>query len=100
MLDRAQAGPWVDAMLGYITPAYRGFKSLPIWTSDPNITPYRDVLDGARFDGWPGSPGRAAAQATDQFVVIDMYADVCINKMTPQAAMQKAENRLTQIYKA
>jgi len=29
-----------------------------------------------------------------------MYADVCINKMTPRAAMQKAENRLTQIYKA
>jgi multiple sugar transport system substrate-binding protein len=100
MLDREQAGKWVTDMIGYITPAYRGFSKLPVWTSDPNVTPYRDVLDGARFDGWPGVPGRAAAQATDQFVLIDMYADVCINKMTPRAAMQKAENRLTQIYKS
>lgn len=100
MLEHAQADHWVNEMIGYVTPAYQGFSKLPIWTSDPNVTPFRDVLDGARFDGWPGSPGRAAAQAMNEFVLVDMYADVCINKMTPKAAMQKAQNRLAQIYKA
>ena len=100
MLDKPQAGPWVDAMIGYVTPAYQGYSKLPIWTSDPNVTPFRDVMDGARFDGFAGSPGRGAAQAMDQFVIIDMYADVVINKMSPQAAMLKAENRLAQVYKA
>ena len=100
MLDREQAGPWTDAMTGYVTLAYQGYSKLPIWTSDPNITPFRDVMDGARFDGFAGTPGRGAAQAMDQFVLIDMYADVVINKMSPKAAMQKAENRLVQIYKA
>jgi multiple sugar transport system substrate-binding protein len=99
MLERGQAGPWVDAMIGYITPAYRGYAKLPIWTSDPNVTPFRDVMDGARFDGWPGTPGRGAAQAMNQFLLIDMYADVVINKMAPRAAMLKAENRLVQAYK-
>ena len=100
MLEGAQAGPWVTAMLGYVTPAYRNFAKLPVWTSDPQITPFRDVMDGARFDGFAGTPGRGAAQAMDQFIIIDMYADAVINKMPPRAAMQKAENRLTQVYKA
>ncbi|MGH7659856.1 MAG: ABC transporter substrate-binding protein [Vulcanimicrobiaceae bacterium] len=99
MLEHAQADKWVTDMIGYVTPAYEGFKKLPIWTSDPNVTPYRDVMDGARFDGWPGTPGRGAAQAVNEFVLTDMYADVCVNKMSPKAAMQKAENRLAQIYK-
>ena len=99
MLDKPQAGPWTDAMIGYVTLAYRGYSKLPIWTSDPQVTPFRDVMEGARFDGWAGTPGRGAAQAVDQFVLTDMYADVCVNKMNPRAAMQKAENRLKQIYK-
>src|SRR5579875_2498005 len=61
MLEHAQADPWVTAMIGYVTPAYRGFSKLPVWTSNPNVTPFRDVLDGARFDGWPGTPGRGAS---------------------------------------
>jgi multiple sugar transport system substrate-binding protein len=100
MLDKPQAGPWTDAMIGYVTLAYQGYSKLPIWTSDPNVTPFRDVMVGQHFDGWAGSPGRGAAQAFDQFVLTDMYADVCVNKMSPQAAMKKAENRLAQIYKS
>jgi multiple sugar transport system substrate-binding protein len=99
MLDQSQAGPWVTGMLGYVTPALRGYRDLPIWTSNPNITPYRDVLAGAKYDGYNGRPGKAAAQALDEFVLVDMFADVCVNNMTPKDAMRKAETRLSTIYK-
>ena len=99
MLDSAQAGPWVTGMLGYVTPALKGYADLPIWTSNPNITPYRDVLNGAKYDGYNGKPGKAAAQALDEFVLVDMFADVCVNNMAIKDAMKKAEQRLSTIYK-
>ena len=99
MLDQAQAGPWVTGMLGYVTPALRGYRDLPVWTSNPNITPYRDVLEGAKYDGYNGRPGKAAAQALDEFVLVDMFADVCVNNMSTKDAMRKAETRLATIYK-
>ncbi len=99
MLDQAQAAPWVTGMLGYVTPALKGYADLPIWTSNPNITPYRDVLQGAKYDGYNGRPGKAAAQALDEFVVSDMFADVCVNNMSPKDAMKKAEQKLATIYK-
>ena len=99
MLDTAQADPWVTGMLGYVTPALKGYADLPIWTSNPNITPYRDALAGAKYDGYNGRPGKAAAQALDEFVLVDMFADVCVNNMSNRDAMRKAENRLSTIYK-
>jgi len=99
MLDAPQADRWVTEMLGYVTPALKKYSELPIWTSNPNITPYRDALAYAKYDGYNGKPGKAAAQALDEFVVVDMFADVCVNKMTPKDAMRKAEAKLAAIYK-
>ena len=99
MLDTAQASEWVTQMLGYVTPALKGYGDLPIWTSNPNITPYRDALAHAKYDGYNGRPGKAAAQALDEFVVVDMFADVCVNSMAVKDAMKKAESRLATIYK-
>jgi multiple sugar transport system substrate-binding protein len=100
MLDEAMAQEWVTGMRGYIAPALRGYLDFPVWTSDPNITPYRDAILGQRFDGYNGKPGRAAGQAVNEFVISDMFADVCINSMAPKDAVAKAEKRLTDIYKA
>lgn len=100
MFSQAQADPWVTGMRGYVTPALRGYSKLPIWTSDPNITPFRDVLEGMRFDGYAGqTPGKGAAQTMDSFVLVDMFADVCINGMAPKAAVLKAESRIAGFYK-
>ncbi len=99
MLDTPQAGPWVTGMRGYVTPAFKGYSSLPIWTSDPNITPYRDVMARNRYDGYAGRPGKAAAQAIDDFVIVDMFADACVNNTAPKDAARKAEAKLVAIYK-
>jgi multiple sugar transport system substrate-binding protein len=86
-------------MKGYVTPALKAYAELPIWTSDSNITPYRDALASAKYDGYNGKPGKAAAQALDEFVIVDMFADVCVNKMAAKDAARKAETRLQTIYK-
>ncbi len=98
MMEKDQVAPWVTGMKGYITPALKAYADLPIWTSDPNITPYRDVLKGTHFDGWAGKPGKAAATALNDFVVVDMFADACVNGSSPQDAAATAEKRLKAIY--
>ena len=99
MLDTPQADPWVTGMVGYVTPALKGYTDLPVWTSNPNITPYRDTMAGAKFDGYNGKPGKAAAQALDEFVIVDMFADHCVNNVAVKDAIAKAEKRLATIYK-
>jgi multiple sugar transport system substrate-binding protein len=89
----------VTGMVGYVTPAMKAYADLPVWTSNPNITPYRDTMPATKFDGFNGKPGKAAAQALDEFVIVDMFADVCVNNMAAKDAIAKAEKRLATIYK-
>lgn len=98
MLEKEQTAPWVKAMKGYVTPALKGYADLPVWTSDPDITPYRDVLKDTHFDGWAGSPGSAAARALHEFIVLDMFANACVKGASPQEAAKTAEQRLKAIY--
>lgn len=98
MLEKPQAEPWVTAMKGYVTPALQGYSDFPVWTSNPNITPYRDVLKGTHFDGWAGSPGKKAASALNDFIIVDMFADVCVKGHSPKEAARTAEKRLKAIY--
>jgi multiple sugar transport system substrate-binding protein len=98
MLEKPQTDPWVTAMKGYVTPALKGYADLPVWTSNPNITPYRDVFKGTHFDGWAGSPGKEAARALHEFIVVDMFADVCVKDVSPGDAAKNAEKRLKAIY--
>jgi hypothetical protein len=56
-------------------------------------------MAGAKFDGFNGKPGKAAAQALDEFVIVDMFADHCVNNVAVKDAIAKAEKRLATIYK-
>jgi multiple sugar transport system substrate-binding protein len=98
MLESEQMDPWVTAMTGYVTPALRAYRELPIWTRDPDITPYRDVLAGAHSNAWAGAPGKRSARALNDFVVVDMFADACAQGASPQQAAERAERQLAAIY--
>lgn len=98
MLEKDQTAPWVTAMKGYVTPALKAYADLPVWTSDPDITPYRDTFKGTHFDGWAGSPGKEAARALHEFIVVDMFAEACVKDASPADAAKNAARRLKAIY--
>jgi multiple sugar transport system substrate-binding protein len=99
MLAPEQAGPWVDSMNGYITPALRKYRDLPVWTKDPKATPFRDGIARMLPNSYAGSPGQHAAAALADFVVLDMFADATVNGLTPKDAAKRAEGRLRRIYR-
>ena len=99
MLSPEQAGPWVEAMNGYVTPALRKYRELPVWTRDPKATPFRDGVARMLPNSYAGSPGQHAAAALADFVVLDMFADATVNGLTPKDAAKRAEGRLRRIYR-
>ena len=99
MLSPAQAEPWVEAMNGYVTPALKRYRDLPVWTKDPKATPFRDGIARMLHNGYAGEPGQQAAAALAEFIVLDMFADATVNGMSAKDAAARAENRLRRIYR-
>lgn len=98
MLETEQAGPWVDAMNGYVTPALKEYRDLPVWTRDPKTTPFRDGLARMLPNSYAGKPGQKAAAALAEFIVLDLFADATVNGMSAKDAARRAEGRLRRIY--
>lgn len=99
MLSPDQAGPWVDGMNGYVTPALKQYRELPVWTRDPKATPFRDALARMLPNCYAGRPGQQAAAALAEFIVLDMFSDATVNGMSAKDAASRAEGRLRRIYR-
>ncbi len=63
MMEEEQMNPWVQAAIGYVTPALAAYEKHPIWTSDPKHTPYRDSMKNMWPSGYAGKMGYASAGA-------------------------------------
>ena len=49
-----------------------------------------------RLPGYAGSPSRAATEAINKFVLVDMFANAATGKMKPEEAVAWAENEYKQ----
>jgi multiple sugar transport system substrate-binding protein len=75
MMEPEQMDPWVQAAIGYVTPALRYYEKNPIWTVDPKHTPYRDSMKNMLPSGYAGKMGYASAGALADFIVVNMVAE-------------------------
>ena len=75
MNEAEQMDPWVQAAIGYVTPALRYYEKNPIWTVDPKHTPYRDSMKNMLPSGYAGKMGYASAGALADFIVVNMVAE-------------------------
>ena len=99
MFEKEQYGPWIDAMRGYVTMSLKEYAKLPVWTSDPKHTPFRDVVERTVPHAYPGSPGPQSAAALGEYVVVDMFQEAISGRKTPKEAAKTAEDRLARIYR-
>ena len=99
MMEKEQFEPWQTASIGYIAHPLRAYESNPLWTSDPQLIYFRDVVKNFRHYGYAGKLGKASASATADFVVVDMFAEACTGQQTPKEAMLRAEKRASRHYR-
>lgn len=99
MFEEPQYGPWIEAMRGYVTPSLKKYKELPVWTADPKHTPFRDTMARMLWNGYEGPEGPASAATMAEYVVVDMFNDVCVGGKSPKAAAAAAQDRAARYYK-
>lgn len=99
MFEEAQYGPWIEAMRGYVTPSLKAYKNLPVWTVDPKHTPYRDTMARMLWNGYEGPEGPASAATMAEYIVVDMFNEVCLAGKSPKAAAAAAQDRAAKFYK-
>ena len=99
MMEAEQMDPWVQAAIGYVTPALRYYEKNPIWTVDPKHTPYRDSMKNMLPSGYSGKMGYASAGALADFIVVNMVAEAASGSKTPKEAAERAQKRAERYYK-
>jgi len=99
MMEKEQYEPWQVASIGYIAHTLRAYDFNPVWTSDPQHQFFRDVVRYMRSYGYAGRLGKESASAMADFVVVDMFAEVCTGQQTPKEAMLRAEKRAARHYR-
>jgi multiple sugar transport system substrate-binding protein len=100
MWEKEQVEPWEMASNGYVAAPLPILNDNPVWTIDPKVTPFRDVLKYAVDDGYSGSLGYASAAVIGDFVVVDMFGEACTGNQTPKAAAQRAAERAKRYYQS
>ncbi len=99
MMEAENYEPWAADAVGYLTQTLNDYRNLPFWDSDPKITPAKFADERTLTAGYPGSIGEAAAAALADFIVLDMIANVCSGRETPEGAMKLAERQAQRLYR-
>ena len=98
MFEAPQYGEWEAGTRGFVTQTLKYYYDLPAWKKEPRITPYRECIGRMLWNGYEGPLGPGSAAAMREYVIVDMFADVCTGKKTPKSAALTAEKRLARMY--
>jgi multiple sugar transport system substrate-binding protein len=100
MWEKPQVDYWEMQSNGYVAPPLPAWNDNPVWTADPKVTPFRDVLKYALDDGYSGALSAASAATMGDFVVVDMFAEACTGNKSPKDAAHDAAERVKRFYSA
>ena len=99
MMEREQYEPWQRACIGYVSHPLRAYDSNPVWSEDPQHVFYRDVVRGARHNGYAGKLGKESAGVLADFIIVDMFGEACTGRYTAKEAVQRAHKRAQRHYR-
>ena len=99
MYEKPQYEAWQNASLGYVAHPLDAYKDNAVWHDDPKAVPYRDCVKNMLWNGYSGDLGYASAGAMADYIVVDMFAQVCAGDMSPQEAAEWAEKRSNRFYR-
>jgi multiple sugar transport system substrate-binding protein len=96
-LDQPQFQAWLEAQKGYIIPPTPNYADLAVYTDDPRLAPYLDVVNYGRNKGYAGPTNQKAAQVSSQYIISDTFAKA-IQNGDAAAAIDEGARMLERIY--
>ena len=100
MMEAPQYTAWQTASIGYWCHPLAAYDASEIWTSDPKIAAYKNIMRNALQQSYKGKPSPKAAAAKADFVVLNMFQSVCAGQQSPAEAAKEAQKRGERYYKA
>jgi len=88
----------VEASWGYNQATLRAYDEISYWMSHEPLRYYLPAMEELRPTGWPAPPGPEWPMAYNLHIVPLMFAKAVMGEMTPEEAMEWAEEQLLQIY--
>jgi multiple sugar transport system substrate-binding protein len=95
----AQTERYFAAGGGALVPAWSTGVDSALWTREPKMRPFFNAAQVGRWVGWPAPPTPAATAASENLVVVDLFANVFAG-MPAQQSIAAAETALRGFYKA
>ena len=88
---------WLETFKGYIIPPGSEFIELPVFTEDPKLAPFVDIVNIGRNKGYAGPANLASAQAAAQYIVVNTFANA-VTTGDAATAIDQAAAQLQRIY--
>jgi len=98
MFEQEQMNDWIKGSSAYCCQTLKAYQSNPIWTADPNFTPYAKASATLRPNGYAGPLGYASAAVMSDYVLVDMFASAVTGQQSPEDAAAQAEKRAKRHY--
>ncbi len=99
LLEADQYNKWLEASVGYLTHPLNAYDANPVWTVDPKNTIFGQAAKRTLTVGGLGSVGEKAAAALADFIVVDMFANVCTGREDAKGAIKIAERQAMRLYR-
>jgi multiple sugar transport system substrate-binding protein len=91
--------PWLQVGKALNAPLLKGYRDDPSmpWNKEPKLAAFRRAQEFAHLVGYPGPPNRAATEASQRYVLVDMFQQACRGTSTKEA-IAWADRELKKIY--
>ncbi|MEM8741635.1 MAG: ABC transporter substrate-binding protein [Pseudomonadota bacterium] len=100
MMEVENYEPWCEGAVAYLSHPYKAGDDFAFWDADPKLVAAKPAAWRTSTAGHLGSVGERAAAALADFIVLDMLANVCTGRQTPEGAMKLAERQAKRLYRA
>jgi multiple sugar transport system substrate-binding protein len=99
LLEKEQYDPWLQANLGYWSQPLENYSESAVWSGDPKVSIFRNVMRSNFWIGYRGPISQGSAAANADYVMVQMCASVASGQATPEAAAAEAERRARRFFR-
>ena len=99
MLEKPNFDPWLSGAKGYLTHCLNAYDASPVWTEDRKRQVFSQSSKRTLPASGVGKPGERAAAAIADFLVVDMFANVCLGREDVKGAIAVCERQAKRLYR-
>lgn len=98
--EETQVTPWALPNMGFVFPPLKAYqdKAIMPWNTNPKLEPFKVYAQNAHLPGYPSTNFRGGTDAYAKWLVVDMFASVCLGATPIDKAIATAKEQLVKIY--